>query len=174
MEIKKVVVGPLKTNCYILIKGDKCLIIDPGAEYENIKNATQSSKIEGILITHNHFDHVGALKDFIDIDRIKVYDNSNLKEKMFIGSFSFDVIRTPGHKEDAVTYYFKDEQAMFVGDFIFKNNIGRCDLEGGNEDNMTESIKLIRTYDSNIKVYPGHGDETTLGNEKQNNYYFQI
>ena len=61
---------------------------------------------------------------------------------------------------------------MFLGDFIFKESIGRCDLEGGNYDEMLKSIELIKKYDDDIKVYPGHGDETTLLYEKQNNPYF--
>ena len=62
---------------------------------------------------------------------------------------------------------------MFTGDFLFKNNIGRTDLEGGNTSEMLESISLIKTYSSLIKVYPGHGIDTTLKNEFLNNIYFK-
>ena len=91
---------------------------------------------------------------------------------MEIGPFKFETIITKGHKDDCITYYFRDNQMMFVGDFIFKGSIGRCDLEGGNYDEMLKSIELIKKYDDDIKVYPGHGDETTLLYEKQNNPYF--
>ncbi len=173
MQIKKIVVGPIKTNCYILIKDDMCLIIDPGAEYDNIKKIVESLKIEGILITHYHFDHIGALNDFINKDNIKVYDYSNLNDNMVIGPFSFEIIRTPGHKEDAITYYFREDKIMFTGDFLFRDSIGRCDLAGSSEEDMAKSINLIKKYDNDIKIYPGHDEETTLGYEKKNNFYFQ-
>ena len=61
---------------------------------------------------------------------------------------------------------------MFTGDFIFKDNIGRCDLPGGDINEMYASIKKIKLYDSDIDIYPGHGDKTTLGYEIRNNIYF--
>lgn len=174
MKIITTIVGPLNTNCYILIRNNKCLIIDPGDEYEKIMANVGEREIWGILITHYHFDHTGALSDFINNHKPNIYDYHNHEEKMILGPFTIDVIKTPGHKEDAVTYYFKNEKAMFCGDFIFKNSIGRTDLNGGSDIEMKKSIGLIKKYDDDIIIYPGHGEKTTLGDEKRNNLYFQI
>jgi glyoxylase-like metal-dependent hydrolase (beta-lactamase superfamily II) len=70
-----------------------------------------------------------------------------------------------------VTYYFKKNKIMFTGDFLFKGTIGRCDLEGGNIRKMEESLRIIKEYDNDIKIYPGHGDSSILGDEKKNNPY---
>ena len=163
MKIDKVIVGALDTNCYILSTHNKCLVIDPGSEYNKIKDVIGNRDIVGIIITHHHFDHVGALFNF---DKNLLLDKNNLEEKEYnIGGFNFDVIYTPGHKEDSITIYFKKENIMFTGDFIFKGTIGRMDLPGGNYKDMQESLNKISKYDKNIIIYPGHGEETILKNE---------
>lgn len=173
MNIKRVVVGPLQENCYILEKEKKCMIIDPGDEAEKILENIIYPPI-AILITHNHFDHVGALSYLIEKYNIPVYDYNNLKEeKLFTGSFKLDVIYTPGHTSDSITFYFKDDEIMFTGDFLFKGTIGRTDLSTGNFKEMKKSIRKILTYNDIIKVYPGHGDDTTLGLEKKYNEYLK-
>ena len=162
MEINRVVVGPLETNCYILKKDNKCLVIDPGDEYDKIEKNIGQNEVVGVIITHYHFDHIGALKYF---DKSLVYDINNLEEKEnIIDEFKFDVIYTPGHKEDCITIYFKEDKIMFTGDFIFKGAIGRTDLEGGNYLDMLNSLNKIDKYDKDIIIYPGHGDKTTLLN----------
>lgn len=165
MQIKRIVVGPIKTNCYILIKEDKCLIIDPGAEYDNIKKIVQSLKIEGILITHYHFDHIGALKQLLINNNIEVYDINKNEGKYIVGPFEFEIIYNPGHSKDSVTFYFEEEKSMFVGDFIFKDDIGRTDLPTGSFKEMQESLLRFKRYDKDIIVYPGHDEQTTLGLE---------
>lgn len=163
MKIDKVVVGPLETNVYILSIDDKCIVIDPGDEYDKIKNCIGNKKVVGVIVTHYHFDHIGALDNF---DKSLILDKNNLKEKEYnIDGFKFEVIYTPGHKEDSITIYFKKEKVMFTGDFIFKNAVGRTDLLGGNNMDMINSLIKIRKYDKNITIYPGHGDKTTLFNE---------
>ena len=172
MEVKRLVVGPLETNCYLLIKDNHYLIIDPGEEAEKIKKCI-TGKVDGILITHHHFDHVGALEELKDYYQVPVYDINNLKEKSYnINNFSFEVIYTFGHTDDLITYYFKDDRIMFVGDFIFKDSIGRTDLPGGDMSKMQKSLEKIKKYPDDITIYPGHGNKTTLGYEKGNNYYF--
>ena len=162
MEITRVVVGPLETNCYILKKYNKCLVIDPGDEYDKIKKVVGNDEVVGVIITHHHFDHIGALNNF---DKKLILDRHNLEEKEYnIDNFKFDVIYTPGHKEDSITIYFKEDKIMFTGDFIFKGAIGRTDLEGGNDIEMINSLNKINKYDKNIIIYPGHGDKTTLLN----------
>lgn len=163
MKIDRLIVGPLKTNCYILSIKNKCMIIDPGDEYNKIKKVIGNKKIVGIIVTHYHFDHIGALNYF---DKNLILDINNLEEKeYYIEDFNFQIIYTPGHKEDLITIYFKKENLMFTGDFIFKGAIGRTDLEGGNPLKMKDSLNKMKKYNKNIVVYPGHGDITKLGNE---------
>ena len=163
MKIDKVIVGPLETNCYVLSINNKCIVIDPGDEYNKIKKVINNREVVGVIITHHHFDHIGALKYF---DRELLLDKSNLEEKEYnIDNFNFEIIYTPGHKEDSITIYLKKENIMFTGDFIFKGTIGRMDLPGGSYKDMQESLDKINKYDRNIKIYPGHGEETILKNE---------
>ena len=75
---------------------------------------------------------------------------------------------------DSITFYFFKEKTMFVGDFIFEGNIGRCDLEGGDFNLMKESIEKIKSYPDDTVIYSGHGEFTSLGHEKSKNYYFNI
>lgn len=163
MNIKVVKVGMLETNCYILESDESCLIIDPGDESNKIiKNINK--KACGILITHSHFDHIGAVDELKAKYNCKKYDIVNLSEGIHsIGEFVFEVIYTPGHKEDLISFLFDDK--LFCGDFIFNGCIGRYDLSGGSIIDMKKSIKKILEYNPNIMVYPGHGDFTTLRDE---------
>ena len=162
MKINRVVVGSLETNCYVLELNNKCLVIDPGDEYEKIKEVIGDKEIVGVIITHYHFDHIGALDNF---NKSLLLDKNNLEEKEYtIDNFNFEIIYTPGHKEDAITVYLKKEKVMFTGDFIFKGTIGRTDLPGGSEKDMMKSLEKIKNYDKNIKIYPGHGEYTYLSN----------
>lgn len=171
MKIEKVVVGYLKENCYILEKDNQVLVVDPGDEAEKIKEKINNRKVLGILITHDHPDHIGALSAFKDIP---VYSFSNLEEKeCTIGKFKFNVIFNPGHTSDSVSYYFKEYNILFSGDFIFHESVGRCDLPTGNTENMKQSISKIKAYPNNMIIYPGHGDKTTLEHEINNNVYFK-
>lgn len=174
MEIKKVVTGALDENCYILIQDGECLIVDPGADFPKIKDEIGANKVLGVLITHSHFDHIGALRNFLTKRSIKIFKRSNVEEKEYeIGKFKFKGIHTPGHSKDSVTFYFEDEKIMFIGDFIFKDSIGRCDLPGGDSKEMKNSIEKILKYDDDIKLYPGHYEDTTLGEERENNKYLK-
>lgn len=174
MEIKKLVVGPLECNCYILKIDNNILVIDPGDNYELINSYIINNNILGILITHNHFDHVGSLNELKNNYQVNIYDKSNLEEKEYqIGPFSFEVIHNPGHSSDSISFYFKKYNSLFVGDFIFKNSIGRCDLPTGDYNQMKISISKLKKYEDNIIIYPGHGEITSLDYEKLNNIYFK-
>lgn len=174
MEIKCIVTGYLDENCYLLIKDGNCIVIDPGDDYNNIKDAIGDNKVLAVLITHSHADHIGALRNFLTKRSIKIFKRSNLEdnETYMVGNFTFKSILTPGHSKDSVTFYFEEDKIMFIGDFIFKESIGRCDLPGGSELEMKESIEKIKKYPKNITLYPGHYEETTLGYEIENNPYF--
>ncbi len=174
MEIRKIVVGALEENCYVLIKNNTCIIIDPGADYNKIKEVIKDNKVLGVLITHSHFDHIGALRNFLTKRSVKIFKRSNLEEKEYtLGDFSFECIYTPGHSKDSVTFYFKENNSMFIGDFIFKDSIGRTDLPGGDSKEMEQSIEKIKKYDPTIIIYPGHDEESTLGDEFKNNPFLK-
>ena len=173
MKIEKVSVGYLEENCYVVSIDNKCLVIDPGDEANKIINLIGNKEVQAILITHNHFDHIGAIKELVDKYKVEVYDYNNLKEGInTIGNFTFEVIYNPGHTTDSVSYYFKKEKIMFVGDFVFEGTVGRCDLEGGNIHEMKQSIEKLKQIQDDITLYPGHGIETTLNEEKMYNPYF--
>lgn len=172
MKIERVVTGYLEENCYILTMDKESLVIDPGDDYDLIKEKLKDTKVLAVLLTHSHFDHVGALNDVVNDYNIKVYSANNLEEKEYsFRNFKFRVIYTPGHSSDSVTFYFEKEKVMFTGDFIFKDNIGRCDLPTGSWSSMQKSLKKIKEYSSDITIYPGHGDKTTLMEEENNNQY---
>jgi len=173
MKIDILKVGVLECNCYLLDIDNKVLIIDPGDESNKIIDKIGNREVEGIIITHYHFDHIGAIEQLVNKYKVKVYDKNNMNEgNNIIDKFSFEVIYTPGHKEDSITIYFRKEKSMFCGDFIFRDNIGRCDLPGGNIKDMIDSINKIKKYDKNTTIYPGHGVKTTLEYEINNNMYF--
>ena len=173
MKIEIIKVGRLRCNCYILSIGNNVLVIDPGDEASKIYELIGKRNVVGIVITHHHPDHDGGVDELVKMYKSKVYDRNNLKEgNTKISPFTFEVIYTPGHKEDLITLYFKEEKIMFCGDFIFKDSIGRCDLHGSSIKDMTNSLKKIMSYDNDITIYPGHGIRTTLGYEINNNVYF--
>jgi len=174
MEIIKVITGTLEENCYVLKQNGTCLVVDPGDDYHKIKDVIGEDKILGVLITHSHFDHIGALRNFLTKRGVKIFKKSIVEEKEYIvGDFKFKVILTPGHSKDSITFYFEEEKVMFVGDFIFNESIGRCDLPGGDIKEMQESIKKIKTFPKETKLYPGHYEETTLDYEIKNNLYLK-
>jgi len=163
MDIKRIIVGYLEENCYIIKKDDKVIIVDPGDEAERIEREINNANVIGILLTHDHFDHVGALEYF--------EQKYNLKHNDLIRGFNYEVIKTPGHTKDSKTFYFPDDKVMFTGDFLFKGTIGRMDLQGGSIEEMQRSLEVISNYPNDITIYPGHGEASILGNEKN---YFRI
>ena len=172
METEKIVTGLLDENCYVLKKNGTCLVVDPGDDYHKIKDVVGDDKVLAVLLTQSHFDHIGALRNFLTKRSVKIFKKSSVEEKEYqIGDFSFQVIYTPGHSKDSISFYFKEEKLMFVGDFVFKESIGRCDLPGGSEEEMQESLSKIKGYPVDVTLYPGHGDATTLDYEFSHNPY---
>lgn len=163
MDIKTIPVGDLETNCYILTIDNECIIIDPGDDFLTIKEAVKGKKVIGCLVTHFHPDHIGALEEIISYYDIEV-------NKLKYGNFDYETIETPGHTFDSKTFYFKDINTMFTGDFIFYRSIGRTDL-GGNDNDMKKSLEEMKKYNDDIIIYPGHGPKTILKEEKQ---YFPL
>jgi glyoxylase-like metal-dependent hydrolase (beta-lactamase superfamily II) len=175
MKIHVLKVGELKANCYIVEHKDSALIIDPGAEVNRIVSKIKELdlKIVGVLVTHEHFDHCTYAKELSELYNVQIYDYNNLFEKkQFISPFRFKTIYVPGHSPQSIIFYFYDFGVMFVGDFVFKGTIGRVDIVGGSYKEIVKSITKIKKYDDNILLYPGHGEYTTLGDEKKYNPYF--
>lgn len=160
MQIEALVVGRIHTNCYIVKKNGKCIIIDPGDEAERIKSSCEGYQVEEILVTHHHWDHVLALEELERFYHVK--HNTFLRN-----SFQYENIPTPGHASDSLTFYFKDEHVMFTGDFLFYHTIGRYDLETSSIPDMISSLEKISHYPDDIKIYPGHGRSSILGEEKK-------
>lgn len=197
-EIIKVEVGLYATNCYILKDNKKIIIIDPGKKAEKISSYIYNDEtVEAIILTHGHFDHIGAVDDLVKTYNCDVYINEkdkellnhrlnemagysskvssdvkNLKEgKVTINGFLLNIIYTPGHTEGSVLIQYKNH--LFTGDTLFKQSIGRTDLFGSNNSKMIQSIKLIKTLDSSLIVYPGHGETTILSEELKFNPFLQ-
>lgn len=159
MQIEKLVVGALQENCYIVTINDSSMIIDPGDEADRIIEACSNKKVVEILVTHHHFDHVGALETLEKTFNIKHNTKSDL--------FDYEIIKTPGHSNDSICFYFEEYKTLFSGDFIFLGTIGRTDLPTGSDYDMQESLEKISTYPDDIKVFPGHGESTVLEAEKK-------
>jgi hydroxyacylglutathione hydrolase len=166
--------------------------------HNTIKESGVSLKY--ILLTHGHFDHVSGVNAFknkyncsiliheddkIMLEKMKEFTRAFglgeaeiqkvdgfVKEGDFIkfGKSGFKVIHTPGHTQGGVCYLFGD--MIFTGDTLFYESVGRTDLPGGNFEQIKKSIKeKLFVLDDNIKVYPGHGWESTIGHEKANNQF---
>lgn len=203
--LKRIVVGELETNCYII--GDKSYyaIIDPGDDVEKIGTAPiflgASTAIEKetsthprrepiplIILTHGHPDHIGAVKDISSKLKCPVYihnlDSEWLKQ-MFgnslpsvhniedgeiikIGPNELKVIHTPGHTQGSICLYLEKEGIIFSGDTLFAGGVGRTDLPGGDEQALQASLKKLLSLPGFIKVYPGHGPQSTIENERKN------
>ena len=170
MIIKKLVVGPFETNCYLVSdkKTKDTVIIDPGDEPEKIFNAIKKENLKPkfILLTHEHPDHTAALKavsDAFGIKRVSAEDGDVLR----LGDLDIKVMATPGHSRESVC--FVAEKNIFSGDTLFKQGIGRTDLEGGDYNQIQKSLKRLMEFPDNFKVFPGHGPETNIGEEKKNN-----
>lgn len=197
MRIDALPIGLYDENSYILHDHDHVLFVDPGryADYLIQHVNEDSEQVDGIVLTHGHEDHTGAVDDLAEhyhcpvylhpLDRIlvtpgkgnpygyaaPVYSEiTDLKEgKMQIGTFPLEIIHTPGHTKGSVIIRYRN--VLFTGDTLFAGDIGRTDLFGGSESEMSESLKKISQLPNDLRVLPGHGPSSTIGQEKQTNYY---
>ncbi len=197
---KRIVVGSLETNCYILINKEtnESIIIDPGAEPGKIIHEIEENNLKpiAIILTHGHIDHCSGVNelrksykidDFLHKDDFKVITSfiskeyakmlnlplpvkpkKELKEgKLKIKSIEVEIIHTPGHSPGSIT--IKAGKLLFTGDTLFQGSIGRTDLPGGDFKKIQKSLKKLLEFEDNSIVLPGHGDITTIGQEKQLN-----
>ena len=170
LNIICIINGELEENCYIIHNKKDALIVDPGSEEDKIYKVIDELKltVKGILVTHYHFDHVLCLdkvKGKYNVDIIDYKNRNNISE------FNYEIIENYGHTMDSVSFYFKKEKVMFTGDFVFMGSIGKYDFD--NEEIMYESLKRFCKLDDDIVIYPGHGPSSTIGYEKDNNYFLR-
>lgn len=172
-DIITVVNGMLEENCYIVSNGQTCLVIDPGSEGDKILHEIKSRdlKVVGILITHSHFDHVGAVEVISNAFPEAVMVTNKNKGEVSIGLFKFKIIETPGHTVDSVCYYFDNNDVLFSGDFIFKETIGN--FPENMEEEMIKSLNVFKYMSTNVVVYPGHGEKTTVKHEIEHNPFLR-
>ena len=189
-------VGPLETNCYLIVdkKTQRAAIIDPGgisAELDKKIYSLGEENVDYILMTHGHFDHIrkatrykkltGA-KLMIGVNEAEFTKNRRLNlcripmppfeadillndnDIISLGETKIKVMHTPGHTVGGLCFIAED--FLFSGDTIMRESIGRYDLETGDFNQMRESIKKILGLSKNYIIYPGHGDPTTLQEEK--------
>lgn len=194
MQIITMPVGAYQTNCYMVWgEGDKCVLIDPGYEANTLLEQVekQGKTLEAILLTHGHFDHVGAVRDITAETDCKVYIHSQeltLPEALTAGKLyytdtydegdtvnaaglTFKVLRTPGHTPGGVCLLCGD--AMFCGDTLFAGSCGRTDFPGGDYATMKCSLGRLSSLKGNYRVFPGHGEDTTLDLERKTNPYLR-
>lgn len=173
IQVKQIETGIIGENCYIIYKGSDALIVDPGDETSKIKNELEMLGVTpiAVLLTHTHYDHIGALEDIrVDYDipvyvsakeqdwlgepslNLSTYSNHlivanpaeftlNPPETVTIGAFSFEVVATPGHSPGGISFIFESDGYIFSGDALFKGSIGRTDLPGSEPDKLVPAVE---------------------------------
>lgn len=158
MEIKRIVVGQLQTNCYLLIDSGEAAVIDPGDEPQKIIDAIEKSgaKVKFIVNTHNHFDHIGANAELENKFGIKAKANLKEGDILDVGKSRMRVIKTPGHAPEGICLF--GAGFAITGDTLFEDGFGRTDLAGGSNYDMAASLKrLDNLIPEGTAVYAGHG-----------------
>ena len=202
MQIKTLQLGHMDNNCYVIFDDTTrdAAIIDAPAEPRRILSYLEENSLECkyILLTHSHYDHIGALDMLKQVTgaqigihalEVNMLNNASANMSKFagghspvsradmilndgdilsIGGIGLQCIHTPGHTVGSMCFYAGG--VLFSGDTLFHTNIGRCDLEGGSYDVIKKSIrgKLYILPDDTI-VYPGHGEDSLIGYEKKHN-----
>jgi len=201
-DVRSYTVGPVQENCHIVradAQSTRAVIVDPGDEPERLLEAAQSLgvEIEAILLTHCHFDHIGAVAPIARATGAPVYcpkielpllsdvmrwvppgfgpfENYDADhelsggERLTLAGMEIDVLFTPGHSPGHLTY--ATGGALLSGDVLFQGSVGRVDLPGGDWDTLEASIEqLVRSFPGETVVYPGHMGVTTLERELATN-----
>ncbi|WP_034552338.1 MBL fold metallo-hydrolase [Carnobacterium funditum] len=202
-KIKQIVTGTIAENCYVIYQDKTALIVDPGADFSKIMNAIEELQVMpvAILLTHCHYDHIGALEETRTTYNIPVYVSPlekdwpmnptlNLSQSLLkpiiaqpaeyefetMEDYNFDgielrVVPTPGHSPGGVSFIFSD--FVITGDALFKNGVGRSDLPFSNSKDLLKGIKeQLFTLADKMLIYPGHGEKSTIGQEKLSNPFF--
>ena len=191
MTITILPLGMLQTNCYILSEGSRCLVIDPGGEPEKVLSLLEQEglMLEAVLLTHGHFDHVGGVRTLAAETDCPVYlceEDLSLPaamtsgplyhthsygegDRLTLAGMEFSVLHTPGHTPGSVCLKFGEH--LFTGDTLFAGSIGRTDFPGSSPAAMGRSLSRLAALEEQLHVYPGHGETTTLDEEKRYNPY---
>jgi glyoxylase-like metal-dependent hydrolase (beta-lactamase superfamily II) len=197
LAVDQLSLGQIGTNCY-LVRADRsataAVVVDPGAEAAEIRLslARAGATCAGILLTHSHYDHIGALADLaegtaapvwlpqgeLDVFRrpndffpgisVRAYEGEATLltggETIEVAGISFQVLHVPGHSPGHLSYYA--DACLFSGDVLFAGSVGRTDLPFGDWETLVESIRsMADAYPPETVVYSGHGPPTTLGDE---------
>lgn len=202
MILRFLQVGPLPSNCYIV--GDNCskkgVVIDPGAQPQLIYNKIKQDnlKVELIILTHGHSDHIGAVNELQELTGAEVAihekdyplllsPHENLSkymgqeitissvdfklkdgQKLKVGELELDIVHTPGHTPGSISIKIKN--TIFTGDTLFTGSVGRTDFPGGSFQELIASIKnKLLILDDDTEIYPGHGPKSTIGIERKTN-----
>ena len=204
LNVYPLVLGPVQTTCYVVSSQGRAVIVDPAANATKIIQYLGTKKLipEAILLTHGHFDHIGAVNELAAKYSLPIYAHKLEKEyfdqpevnlstmtyQPFVLSEDLDyhwladgatltcldtqvkIFHVPGHTSGSLCYYFVKDRMVFTGDTLFKQSIGRTDFIYGNHQQLVTGIrqKLLTLPDDTL-VYPGHGDCTTVADEKRNN-----
>ncbi len=204
MEVTKITVGPISENCYIVkISEGKAVIIDPGDEGERIAEELEKQGLtpEKILLTHGHFDHIGAAAFLKDKYKIPIYisekDECMLSDREKSGAviapfMEFNSVTADFTLKDGDTVDFGEEKVLvmetpghsagslcfiatdciFTGDTVFRGSVGRTDLYSGDFRQQEQSLIKLAELKGRFKLYCGHGADSTLDEEKRFNPYF--
>ena len=178
IDVRMFTVGPVQENCFIVRDKDSgtALIVDPGEEADRILSAVDElgiEKVDAILVTHTHFDHVGAvapvaratgapvycpelerevlanIMDYVPWPGFGPFESYEADhtvaggETLELAGMKLDVLFTPGHSPGHVTYAIRDERALFSGDVLFQGSVGRVDLPGGDWPTLLSSIQSL-------------------------------
>ena len=201
MNIDILSLGSYQTNCYLVWAegSDRCVVIDPGFEPEAILARLEALGLtpEAILLTHGHFDHVGAVEALVKSANCPVWIHQSdytqhknpINDRLYpihdgdfcvfsfceegeairAGALTFRVLETPGHTWGSVCYLCGD--AMFCGDTLFAGSCGRTDLPGGSARAMGQTLERLAAMDADYRLFPGHGGSSTLSAQRQTNPY---
>ena len=202
IDVRMFTVGPVQENCFLFRQDglNEALIVDPGEEAPKLLGAIEELGVDlkAILLTHTHFDHVGAVAPVAKATGAPVYcpklevgvlqdimsyvpwpgfgpfeswdpeETVAGGERLELAGFDIDVIFTPGHSPGHVTYAVED--ALFSGDVLYAGSVGRTDLPGGDWPTLARSIEaLLERHPDEQRVFPGHMGLTTLGRERATN-----
>ncbi len=203
VDIEKIVLGPLETNCYVLRCDGQCWIVDPGIWPVPLMEHLEREKLtpERVLLTHGHGDHIDGLTEIKKTYPDAIVCCPKADEEMLsdpwknlsamvampievppadeliepgrtlgMGDCDWQVLDTSGHSPGGVSYYCRQEGVVFTGDALFCGSIGRHDIPGADEATLLGNIRRnLLSLPDETKVLPGHGPETTIGDEKRTN-----